>query len=420
VSKSRQSSKYLILAILTAFFLSSGFVLAAPIVGPRYFVKTDSPFWQRSFGVRHVFEGGFTSDLSGIQVRLAKIFGVEIEPVTQLHVLPQAIPASREPSPSEEAVLPVAKESGKLQREVLRARPVDQVPWGVKLVYNDPVLTSASGGAGVNVAVLDTGVLKTHPDLKNRVKQCKDFTQARVPVKDGSCDDKHGHGTHVSGIILADAGTDKLGIYGMAPAADLFSYKVCGNDGSCWADDIAAAMKLAADNGANLVNISLGADNDNSLIRNAIDYAVSKDVLVVAAGGNDGPYPISIDYPAANAKVAAVGAVDVLISVPDWSSRGDNPNTRPYVVEEKDMEFGAPGVNIESTWKNGGYAILSGTSMAAPHITGLAAKLWPQTASASLGFDVANSVRISLYKLSKDIWVFGDDDATGFGLPQLK
>ena len=172
MSKPKQFSKYLILAILTAFFLSTGFVLAAPIVGPRYFIKTTSPFWQKSFGVRHVFDDGFTSDLSGIQVRLAKIFGVEIEPVTQLHVLPEAkVPASREPSPSEETVLPVAKESGKLQREVLRARPVDQVPWGVKLVYNDPVTTSTSGGAGVNVAVLDTGVLKTHPDLKNRIKQ---------------------------------------------------------------------------------------------------------------------------------------------------------------------------------------------------------------------------------------------------------
>ncbi len=274
-------------------------------------------------------------------------------------------------------------------------------------------------GEDKNQRFLDTGVLKTHPDLKNRIKHCKDFTQIRIPVKDGSCDDKHGHGTHVSGVILADAGADKLGIYGMAPEANLFSYKVCGNDGSCWADDIAAAMKLAADNGANLVNISLGADNDNSLIRNAIDYAVSKDVLVVAAGGNDGPYPVSIDYPAANVKVAAVGAVDILISVPDWSSRGDNPNTQPYVVEEKDMEFGAPGVNIESTWKNGGYAILSGTSMAAPHVTGLAAKLWSQAASASLGFDVANNVRNSLHQLSKDIWTPGDDDSTGFGLPQI-
>ncbi len=412
MSTPKQSSKYLILAILTAFFLFVGFVSAAPAVqaeGPRYFVKTDSPFWQKSFGVRHVFDKGFTADLSGIQLRLARIFGVEVEPVEQFHILP--LP--------EETVLPNAKESGKAQRGTLRTRPVDQIPWGIKLIYNDSAMTSASGGAGVNIAVLDTGVLKTHPDLKNRIKQCKDFTQIRIPVKDGSCDDKHGHGTHVSGVILADAGADKLGIYGMAPEANLFSYKVCGNDGSCWADDIAAAMKLAADNGANLVNISLGADNDNSLIRNAIDYAVSKDVLVVAAGGNDGPYPVSIDYPAANVKVAAVGAVDILISVPDWSSRGDNPNTQPYVVEEKDMEFGAPGVNIESTWKNGGYAILSGTSMAAPHVTGLAAKLWSQAASASLGFDVANNVRNSLHQLSKDIWTPGDDDSTGFGLPQI-
>ena len=203
----------------------------------------------------------------------------------------------------------------------------------------------------------------------------------------------------------------------MAPAADLFSYKVCGNDGSCWADDIAVAMKLAADNGANLVNISLGADNDNALIRNAIDYAVSKDVLVVAAAGNDGPYPASIDYPAANLDVAAVGAVDSSLLVPVWSSLGINSSTSPYLVEEKDMEFGAPGVNIESTWKNGGYAVLSGTSMASPHVAGLAAKLWQGTA---LEGSRAKATRDLISQLAKDIWVLGDDDATGFGLSQLK
>lgn len=405
MSTPKQSSKYLILAILTAFLLSSGLALAAPAVsqeGPRYFIKTQSPFWQKSFGVRHVFDDGFTSDLSGVQLTLARIFGVEVEPVGLLHVLPL-----------EEASI----EGKAMAKTQLRPKPVDQVPWGIKLVYNDLTLTSASGGIGVKVAVLDTGVLKTHLDLKNRVKQCKDFTQLRTPIKDGSCDDKHGHGTHVSGIILADAGADKLGIYGMAPEASLFSYKVCGNDGSCWADDIAQAIKAAADQKANIVNLSLGSDQDSSLIRSAISYAVSKDLLVVAAGGNDGPYPASIDYPAANVEVIAVGAVDSGIGVPDWSSRGINPTTTAFVVEEKDMEFGAPGVNVESTWKNGGYAILSGTSMASPHVAGLAAKVWQGTA---LEGSRAKATRDLIQQLAKDIWTLGDDDATGFGLPQLK
>lgn len=400
--------KLIFLTILTAFTLYAGLVFAAPSEGPRYFVKTNNLFWQKGFGVRHLFDNGFSTDLSGVQLTLARFFGIEVEPVAQLHILP------------EETVLPEGKDSAKPQKppeESTRAVPSDQTPWGIEFLYNNSAITSTSGGAGINVAVLDTGVLKTHPDLARRVKQCKDFINPRFPVRDGSCDDKHGHGTHVSGIILADAGADKLGVYGVAPEANLFSYKVCGNDGSCWADDIAVAIRTAADNKANVINLSLGSDNDSSLIRNAVDYAVSKDVLVVSAGGNDGPYLDSIDYPAANFKVIAVGAIDSGFLVPDWSSRGINFSTSPYIIEEKDMEFGAPGVNVESTWKSNGYAILSGTSMASPHVAGFAAKLWP---SAVPEGERAQATRDLLHKLATEIWTTGDDDATGFGLPQLK
>lgn len=415
MSRPQAGKKSIFLTILLAFSLYASFVFAAPTEGPRYFIKTTNPFWHKSFGIRHNFDKGFTTDLSGIQLTLAKLFGVEVEPVAQLHVLPgEPIITSEEKNQEKIDTLESIKARAS---RITRPIPSDGTPWGIALIYNNSAITSTSGGTGVNVAVLDTGVLKTHPDLKDRVKQCKDFTALKTPVKDGLCDDKHGHGTHVSGIILADGSSDKLGIYGVAPGSNLFSYKVCGNDGSCWADDIAYAIRVAADNGANVINMSLGADAESSLIREAMNNAISKDVLIVAAGGNDGPYPASIDYPAANVGVIAVGAIDISISVPDWSSRGINPITQAYVVEEKDMEFGAPGVNIESTWKNGGYAVLSGTSMASPHIAGLAAKLWQATA---LEGAKAQATRDLLHQLAKDIWTAGDDDATGFGLPQVK
>ncbi|MEK7579739.1 MAG: S8 family serine peptidase [Patescibacteria group bacterium] len=374
--------------------------------GPRYLVKSNSQFLQRSFGVRHSFDKGFTADLSGIQVALAKLFGVELEPVVQLHILPEL------DIPAEEILGKNLKTSSSS-----RVMPSDQTPWGIETVYNNSLVVSTQGGEGIKVAVLDTGVLKSHPDLKNRVKECKDFSNPRFPVKDGACDDKNGHGTHVSGTILADGGTDKLGIYGVAPEASLFAYKVCGNDGSCWADDIAVALKTAADSGANIVNLSLGSDSDSSLIREAVGYAISKDVLIIAAAGNDGPYSLSIDYPAANVAVVAVGAIDKDLAVPDWSSRGNNLNSLVYIVEEKDMEFGAPGVGVESTWKNGGYTVLSGTSMSSPHIAGLAAKLWQGLAPEG---EKAKATRDLLHQSAKDIWTPGDDDATGFGLPQVK
>ncbi len=365
----------------------------------RYFVKSTSGWWKKSFGVRHNFDNGFTADLTDFQLRVAKIFGIEVEPVKKLNILSDLAAQASLVKPT---LVP--------QRQV----PSDKISWGVKALYDNQLLEKSTGGAGVNVAVLDTGVLRTHPDLKNRIKKCKDFTVAKTPFADDKCDDKNGHGTHVAGIIAADSGSDGLGIYGVAPEANLLVYKVCSNNGTCWADDIAVALRIAADDGANIVNMSLGSDAPSQLITDATNYAVSKKVLVIAAGGNDGPYSGSIDYPGADPNVVAVGAVDVNIAIPDWSSRGINTTTKPYVVEEQDMELAAPGVNIESTWKDGGYAILSGTSMASPHVAGLAAKLWQKDA-----LNPASATRELLHKLTTDLLPIGDDDSSGFGFPHL-
>ena len=161
----------------------------------------------------------------------------------------------------------------------------------------------------------------------------------------------------MAGTILADGGTDNLGIYGMAPEAKLFAYKVCGNSGSCWADDIAMAIRTAADNDAEIISMSLGSNTESSLIRDAISHAVGNGVLIVAAAGNDGPTMGSIDYPGANVNVIAVGAIDINENVPSWSSRGINDGDR--IVEEKEVEFGAPGVSVESTWIGGNYNTIS-------------------------------------------------------------
>ncbi|MDP3792636.1 MAG: S8 family peptidase [bacterium] len=407
-----------------AYFLVFSLVLGFSSVAQgatedtRYLIKSHSGFWKKSFGVRHEFNDGFTTDLNDWQLRVAKVFGVEVVAVKKLFILPEVPAPSGEVIGSEEKDKSIEVDGRKPSPTPLPSRlvPSDQLPWGVEAIYgNNPLLVKTSGGADVNVAVLDTGVFKDHLDLKNRLSQCKDFTAAKVPIVDGKCEDKNGHGTHVAGIILADGGTDGKGIYGVAPEADLYAYKVCGNNGSCWSDDIAIAMRTAVDQGAHVISLSLGSDTESSLIKNAISYAVSKNVLVVAAAGNDGPDVGSIDYPGANPDVVAVGAFDVNIDVAEWSSRGINSTTTLNIIEEGDIEFVAPGVIIESTWKDGGYVILSGTSMATPHVTGLAAKLWQKDAE-----DPDLATRNLLKTFSGDlIPPVGEDNTSGYGFPHL-
>jgi subtilisin len=262
--------------------------------------------------------------------------------------------------------------------------------------------------------VLDTGIDTDHLDLKDNIVDCVTKVTHFVPDSK-SCEDGHGHGTHVAGTIAANGGPDGLGIYGVAPEAKLMVVKVCDRRGWCYSDDIAAGIYYATDgkdgtpgtgDEANIISMSLGGDEPDTLILSAIDYAVENGLLVVAAAGNDGPEDGSIDYPGGYVKVIAVGAIDSNEYVPDWSSRGINDGD--YVIEEREVEFGAPGVSVESTYNDGCYAYMSGTSMATPHVSGLAAKLWQGSAS---------ETRDYLHSVAKDIWESGDDTATGFGLP---
>jgi subtilisin len=357
--------------------------------------------------VRHEFRTGvFSAEVpSQVRERLEKKPGVTISRVPLFRVTKP--PGGCDPWPE-------CKNGGD-GTDSRTSSPDDQTPYGIEQVYNDSTLVATSGGAGVDVAILDTGVYKDHLDLERRVEQCKDFTAGgpfQVKVKDGSCSDKHGHGTHVAGTVLADGGSDGKGIYGVAPEADLFAYKVCGNDGSCWGDDIAKGIEVAADRGAEIISMSLGGDIPDGQIQAAVDYAVAMGLLVVAAAGNDGPDLESIDYPGAYPNVVAVAAIDAANRVADFSSRGlDDGNDAS--VTEKEVEFATAGVSVESTWNDGGYRYLSGTSMATPHVTGLAAKLWQGSGSATRDHLRTHIIDIALGLYAEP----GFDPASGYGLP---
>lgn len=280
-----------------------------------------------------------------------------------------------------------------------------QVWYGVKQVYNNPNLTSTSGGTDVDVAVFDTGAKKTHPDISRRIERCRDATG--TGIKNG-CDDRDGHGTNVSSIIAADTGSDGRGIWGVAPQAGLWIYRVCST--FCWSDDVARAMFEATDLGADVINMSFSGPGLAADEQAALDYAHSRGVLLVASAGNSGPDPNTIGYPAAYVKVMGIAAIDEREATADFSSRGINDGD--YVAEERELDMAAAGVKILGAYKDGCYAYYWGTSQAAPHVSGLGAKLWQGSGAATRTF-LQNRARLH------DLNGPGDDPQTGFGLPTV-
>ncbi len=375
--------------LLTVFLA----VLLVPAMAERFYIHARNPVIEAFVPPVHKFPHAFSAELSPGQLKILERFGIETEPVGLFEITKPYCNNNGECEPElgENPSCADCKNSG---RESPACYPDNQLPWGIARV------NGGSGGAGVVVAVLDTGVDRDHPDLKNNILHCTSkVTHFRPDMR--NCEDGHGHGTHVSGTVLANGN-----IIGVAPEASLMAIKVCDRRGHCYGDDMAAGIYYATDNGANIISMSIGGNTPDSQVLAAIDYAVDNGVLVVAAAGNDGPDEGSIDYPGAYAKVVAVGATDQNDNVPSWSSRGTDDGDD--VIDEREIEFGAPGVSIESTYNDGCYAYMSGTSMATPHISGLAAKLWQGTAA---------STRDYLRSIAEDIWTTGYDTATGFGLP---
>ncbi|MDF2629501.1 MAG: peptidase [Symbiobacteriaceae bacterium] len=305
-----------------------------------------------------------------------------------------------------------------------RTVPTSQVPYGIKMIYGDPNLTPAgvSGGSGVTVAVLDTGSIN-HPDFfrangTNIITDCVDFANNKVDMIQGSCLDGHGHGTHVTGTIAAAGGTDGLGIFGVAPGANIFSYRVLNNQGRGYADDIARAITWAADNGADIISMSLGSSAPSSLELDAIRYANSQGVLVIAAAGNSGPNANTIGYPGGFKEAVAVASLNADEVVSYFSSRGlDDGNDNS--IADREVEVAGPGRSVLSTSKSGGYELMSGTSMATPHIAGLAAKMWNGATStrnwlvnAAQSHDITRAEQVNNAGSGYDI-------AAGYGLPQV-
>ncbi|MGR6919731.1 S8 family peptidase [[Actinomadura] parvosata] len=245
----------------------------------------------------------------------------------------------------------------------------------VPLVGAPQVWEAGYDGAGVKVAVLDTGVDRTHPDLAGRIAATADFTGTSPEAVDG-----HGHGTHVASTI-AGTGAGSAGKYrGVAPGASLLVGKVCGDDGTCFDSALIAGMQWAAEQDVPVVSISIGGDAPleypDLLSRTIDELTASTGTLFVVAAGNEGAKE-SIQSPGVAASALTVAATDKRDGLAPFSSRG------PLWYPERALkpDIAAPGAAIMAARSSASslpgdlYTSMSGTSMATPHVSGAAALL---------------------------------------------
>jgi subtilisin family serine protease/flagellar hook assembly protein FlgD len=230
---------------------------------------------------------------------------------------------------------------------------------------------SQTGSPTVKIAVIDSGIDVDHPDLQNKVVAAYNAHNGGTNITDTV-----GHGTFVAGVAAADT-DNALGVAGAGYDTSLLGVKIAGPDGSLSIDDEVAGIRWAVTHGANIINLSLGGTDYSSSERNAVEYAISKGVLVVAAAGNDGDR--AKQYPAAYPGVIAVGATD-----PANGTRADFSSHGRWVT------LAAPGVGIYSTTPRAGsqyfattsgYGYADGTSFSAPLVSGEAALMKAQNPS---------------------------------------
>lgn len=265
--------------------------------------------------------------------------------------------------------------------------------WGVKRIGAGTVHDGGNKGTDVNVAVIDSGIDYTHPDLDANYVGGYDFVN-----DDTDPMDDYGHGTHVAGTVAAE--DDGVGVVGVAPEAQLYALKVLGSDGSGFYSDVIAALQWCVDNGIQVTNNSYGSSSDpGEAVKTAFDNAVVAGVLHVAAAGNSGNPPGKGDnviFPARWDSVIAVAATERSDKRARFSSTGP------------DVELSAPGVDINSTLLGGSYGEKSGTSMASPHVAGTAALVmvaYPSWTNAEVRTQLQNTADY-----------LGDSNLYGYGL----
>lgn len=262
-----------------------------------------------------------------------------------------------------------------------------EIPWGVKRV-NASTAWHITMGQGVKVAVIDTGIDYTHPDIQGNYAD--GYNAIILSTSPADAMDDNGHGTHVAGTIAAVR--DSKGVAGVAPGTRIYGVKVLDYYGSGQVSWIISGIEWAVDNKVNVINMSLGASFSIDSLAKAVTAAYKKGVVIVCAAGNTSE---DVNYPAKYPESIAVSASDSSDKIASFSSRGP------------EIAFIAPGVEVYSTTPGASYSTKSGTSMASPHVAGLAAL------AVYLGADTPVKVREALTKAAVKLDLQPDEQGAG-------
>ncbi|TMP42541.1 alkaline serine protease [Pseudoalteromonas citrea] len=304
-----------------------------------------------------------------------------------------------EVTPEQMTLLAESDDVAHVEIDPKRYLMAESTPYGIGMVQANQLADNMSGNR--KVCIMDTGYTLNHPDLPSTGITGNDGYGSN---NTGNWyNDGNGHGTHVAGTIAAVGGNGQ-GVVGVNPSGQLGLHIVkVFNDQGRWAygSDLIKAIEQCEAAGANVTSMSLGGSGSSTAERNAFQASYNRGVLHIAAAGNGGNS--SLSYPASYDDVVSVAAVD------------SGERKASFSQYNSQVEIAGPGVGVNSTWNNNGYKSISGTSMATPHVSGVAALVWSHYPQCS-----NKQIRNILNITAKDKGAAGKDTSYGYGIVQAK
>ncbi|MBI5871455.1 MAG: carboxypeptidase regulatory-like domain-containing protein, partial [Actinobacteria bacterium] len=335
------------------------------------------------------------TDPRDIQQLLTKKGLQAVDEISELGIVTIAVPAGEEEKVANQlSDSPIVENAEVDHVYYALATPNDTfyegTQWNLQKINAPTAWDTTTGSVNSVIAIIDTGVDSAHPDLAGKVLPGYNTINESTNVTD-----VYGHGTHVAGIAAA-ASNNGLGVAGVAWDSKVMPVKVLSDQGYGYMSDIAEGIIYAVDNGAQVINLSLGAGWSDVTMRDAVNYAYMHNVLVVAAAGNSSNN--ASFYPASYPHVISVAATDSADAYAYFSTYNAN------------VDVAAPGVAINSTFPQASYKSWQGTSMASPHVAGLASLVLSVNGNLT-----PNQVTQVLENTSVDLGDAGRDDHFGFG-----